>query len=147
MLKEGTMFKEGLLSSASRKLSRDHGCSYPAVPRISGFEFQATIGTDNREGKTQEKTRRRRIVMKQLTLADLGTISDKAKASWDYLGFGRRPESGTICAQAGWDGWKAWLSESGGISVTMDGLPSDKPFADAAEFVRWLELNAEDLAV
>ena len=85
--------------------------------------------------------------MKQLTLATLGNISDKAMASWNDLGFGVTPEPGTICAQAGWDGWKAWESESGEIVVTMDGMPSDRPFSDTAEFIRWLELNAEDLAV
>lgn len=83
--------------------------------------------------------------MKQLTLVELGIISDKARASWDDLGFGVNPKPGTICAQAGWDGWKAWLSESGEISVTVDGLPSDEPFADKAEFIRWLEVHAEEL--
>ena len=83
--------------------------------------------------------------MKQLTLSVLGTISNKALASWEQLGFGSTPEEGTICAQAGWDAWKAWESDPGEITVTVDGLPLDKPFADKEEFVRWLEQNAEEV--
>ena len=85
--------------------------------------------------------------MKQLTLAELGNISNKALESWEYLGFGVNPEPGTICAQAGWDGWKAWLSEAGEISVTMDGLPLGMPFAEKEEFVEWLEWNTDERAV
>ena len=85
--------------------------------------------------------------MKQLTLSALGAISNKALKSWESLGFGTQPEPGTICAQAGWDAWKAWESDTGEITVTMDGLPLDKPFADKEEFVQWLEQNAEEVAV
>ena len=72
--------------------------------------------------------------MKQLTLSALGAISNKALKSWESLGFGTQPEPGTICAQAGWDAWKAWESDTG-------------PFANKVEFVRWLEQNAEEVAV
>ena len=85
--------------------------------------------------------------MKQLTLATLGSIGDKALVSWEHLGLGSRPEAGTICAQAGWDAWKAWLLDTGEIVVTMDGMPLDKPFADKGEFVGWLEQCAEEMAV
>ena len=83
--------------------------------------------------------------MKQLTLSALGAISNKALKSWENLGFGTQPEPGTICAQAGWDAWKAWELDTGEIAVTVDGLPSDKPFADKGEFVRWLEQNSEEM--
>ena len=56
-----------------------------------------------------------------LALADLGTISDKARATWDYFQFDHKAEPGTLCAQVGWDGWRAIETGDGVISAVDEG--------------------------
>ena len=83
----------------------------------------------------------------ELTLATLGNISDKAMASWDYFEFGQKAKPGTLCAMYGWDGWKAWESESGEITIEDEGGVLVTELSDKAEFIRWLEVNTAERAM
>ena len=66
-----------------------------------------------------------------LALSDLGRLSRKAKASWDYFGFDPRERYG----------WSALLSGSEAVIVTDEthDLNTSTIFPDVDEFVNWLE--------
>ena len=66
-----------------------------------------------------------------LALRDLGHISWKAKASWDYFGFDPRERYG----------WSALLSGSEAVIVTDEShdLNTSIVFPDVYEFISWLE--------
>ena len=79
---------------------------------------------------------------KALELADLGEISEKAKASWDYFGFDQIARPGSLCAKYGWNGWRAVLSGSEAIIVMDEGLDlinTSTIFPDMDDFILWLE--------
>ena len=78
---------------------------------------------------------------KALKLADLGEISEKAKASWDYFGFDQIARPGSLCAKYGWNGWRAVLSGSEAIIVMDEGLDLNTStiFPDMDDFILWLE--------
>ena len=78
---------------------------------------------------------------KALELADLGEISEKAKASWDYFGFDQIARPGSLCAKYGWNGWRAVLSGSEAIIVMDEGLDLNTStiFPDMDDFILWLE--------
>ena len=70
---------------------------------------------------------------KTLGLGDLGEISEKAKASWDYFGFD-------------WNGWRAVLSGSDAIIVVDESLDLNTSaiFPDIEVFILWLEETYDD---
>ena len=84
---------------------------------------------------------------KVLTLTNLGEVSEKAKASWDYFGFDRVAAADTLCAQAGWKGgWRALLSGSEAVIVVDESLDlnGSMVFPDKDEFILWLEQTYDD---
>ena len=83
---------------------------------------------------------------KALKLADLGEISEKAKASWDYFGFERKAAPGTLCAMYGLNGWRAVLSGSEAVIVTDESLDlnTSTVFPDKDDFILWLEETYDD---
>ena len=78
---------------------------------------------------------------KELTLKDLGEISEKAKASWDYFDFERVAALGSLCAKYGFNGWRAVLSGSEAVIVTDESLDLNTStiFPDIDDFILWLE--------
>lgn len=82
-----------------------------------------------------------RIKGKALRLSDLGEMSEKAKASWANFGFDQVAEPGSLCAEYGWDGWRAVLSGSDAVIVMDESLNLNKStiFADVDDFILWLE--------
>ena len=83
---------------------------------------------------------------KALRLADLGEISEKAKASWDYFGFDKIARPGSLCAKYGWDGWRAVLSGSEAVIVMDESLDLNMStiFPDVDDFILWLEESYEE---
>lgn len=83
---------------------------------------------------------------KALKLADLGEISEKAKASWDYFGFEREAASDTLCAMYGLNGWRAVQSGSDAVIVTDESLDlnTSTVFPDKDDFILWLEETYDD---
>ena len=47
----------------------------------------------------------------------------------------------------GWDGWKAWESESGEITIEDEGGVLVTILSNKAEFIRWLEVNTAERAM
>ena len=78
---------------------------------------------------------------KELKLKDLGEISEKAKASWDYFGFDQVAKPGTLCARYGFNGWRAVFSGSEAVIVTDESLDLNTStiFPDLDDFILWLE--------
>ena len=76
-----------------------------------------------------------RIKGKALKLADLGEISEKAKASWDNFGFDQVAEP-------------AVLSGSEAVIVMDESLDLNTStiFADVDDFILWLEETYDDRA-
>ena len=72
-----------------------------------------------------------RLRGRTLALSDLGRLSRKAKASWDYFGFDPRERYG----------WSALLSGSEAVIVTDESrdLNTSTIFPDVDEFINWLE--------
>ena len=85
---------------------------------------------------------------KALKLADLGEISEKAKASWEYFGFDQVARPGSLCTRYGWDGWRAVLSGSEAVIVMDESLDLNTStiFADVDDFILWLEESYDDRA-
>ena len=83
---------------------------------------------------------------KALRLADLGEISEKAKASWDYFDFELVAVPGTLCAMYGLNGWRAVLSGSDAVIVTDESLDLNTStiFPDLDDFILWLEEVYDD---
>ena len=83
---------------------------------------------------------------KALRLADLGEISEKAKASWDYFGFEDIAEPGSLCGKYGWEGWRAVLSGSEAVIVMDESLDLNMStiFPDVDDFILWLEESYEE---
>ena len=83
---------------------------------------------------------------KALRLADLGEISEKAKASWDHFDFERVAAPGTLCAMYGFNGWRAVLSGSDAVIVTDESLDLNTStiFPDLDDFILWLEEVYDD---
>ena len=83
---------------------------------------------------------------KALRLADLGEISEKAKASWDHFDFERVAAPGTLCAMYGLNGWRAVLSGSDAVIVTDESLDLNTStiFPDLDDFILWLEEVYDD---
>ena len=122
--------------SLSQEVSRDHGGSDPAVPRISGFEFQASIRANEGKENPQKKQKGEAVMKscgKELTLAELGNISDKALESWQYYGFDRS------------HGWRA--VELGDCAVVVvdrsRNLNDSFVCGEISDFIEWLEECAE----
>lgn len=84
--------------------------------------------------------------MVELSLVELGNISDKARQSWEYFWFGRKAKPGTLCAMVGWDGWHAYELDNGEISIVDEGGVDVTTFSDKSEFVRWLEECTDERA-
>lgn len=85
--------------------------------------------------------------MVELSLVDLGNISDKALQSWKYFEFGQKAKPGTLCAIYGWDGWHAYELDNGEIAIADEGEVEVITLANKDEFVRWLEQSTEERAV
>ena len=79
----------------------------------------------------QEEVKGMRFTGRTLALSDLGRLSRKAKASWDYFGFDPRERYG----------WSALLSGSEAVIVTDEShdLNTSTIFPDMDEFINWLE--------
>ena len=77
------------------------------------------------------------IKRKALRLSDLGAMSEKAKASWDYFGFDQVAEPETLCAKYGRDGWRAVVSGSEAVIVMDKSLDLNMStiFADMDDFI------------
>lgn len=88
------------------------------------------------------------IKWKALRLSDLGAISEKAKASWEYFGFDQVARPGSLCAKYGWDGWRAVLSGSEAVIVMDESLDLNTStiLADMDDFILWLEESYDDRA-
>ena len=83
---------------------------------------------------------------KALKLEDLGEISEKAKASWDYFDFERVAALGSLCAKYGFNGWRAVLSGSEAVIVTDESLDLNTStiFPDIDDFILWLEESYDE---
>ena len=83
---------------------------------------------------------------KTLGLGDLGKISEKAKASWDYFGFDHIATPDTLLGQYGLHGWRAVLSGSDAIIVVDENLDLNTSaiFPDIEVFILWLEDTYDD---
>ena len=75
---------------------------------------------------------------KTLALRDLGKVSRKVKASWEYFGFDPRERYG----------WSALLNGSGAVIVTDESydLNMSTIFPDVDKFISWLEMIYEERA-
>ncbi len=79
-----------------------------------------------------------------LELEDLGELSEKAKASWDYFGF----DHVSMPGQYGLHGWRAVLSGSEAVIVVDESLDLNMStiFPDVEDFILWLEESYDDRA-